>query len=402
MGPASSIPAKGTPIAALTLTLKIKPQRLDGTIQLIAGNSNSNYTTGESFFGVYINTSNQLVAQCGNNANRSVTTSALSVNTYYDVVVAITGLNTSTANTAQGNMNLTVNGSSVGDVTAQNHPFFSTFWDAFRYVGARGNTSEPFEGLIYEVGWTYDGNSHYWTAEASDRSNTGVAPVLTATTGAVDLNAISGNNFPTDGTAWVDSAGGADTTAPAWSSVPAVSASSDTGHTIAATLDEDCTLYGVRLASGAAQPTSAQIIAGTDSSDVAALETASGAATAATERTLVFSTGDVSTEYTYYFAAEDAAGNDSAVQTVTATTGAGSISVDGGTVTAGSAFTGTYSGIASLASPITFTDSQGNTLNVTINDAGGGVFNTATMPALPTSGSASSVLFGTLTVSGSP
>jgi hypothetical protein len=156
------------------------------------------------------------------------------------------------------------------------------------------------------------------------------------------------------------------------------------------------------LASGAAQPTSAQIIAGTDSSDVAALETASGAATAATERTLVFSTGDVSTEYTYYFAAEDAAGNDSAVQTVTATTGAGSISVDGGTVTAGSAFTGTYSGIASLASPITFTDSQGNTLNVTINDAGGGVFNTATMPALPTSGSASSVLFGTLTVSGSP
>jgi hypothetical protein len=97
----------------------------------------------------------------------------------------------------------------------------------------------------------------------------------------------------------------ADTTAPTFNAALVVTATSETGHTIASTLNETGTLYGVRLASGATAPSSAQVKAGQNNAGTAALEAASVAATAATNANLVFSTGAASTAYAYYIVAED-------------------------------------------------------------------------------------------------
>jgi hypothetical protein len=96
-----------------------------------------------------------------------------------------------------------------------------------------------------------------------------------------------------------------DTTAPTFNTAPAVTATSETGHTIASTLNETGTLYGVRLASGATAPSPAQVKAGQNNTGAAALEAVSVAATAATNANLVFSTGAASTAYAYYIVAED-------------------------------------------------------------------------------------------------
>jgi hypothetical protein len=103
----------------------------------------------------------------------------------------------------------------------------------------------------------------------------------------------------------IEQIAGADTTAPTFTTSPAVSATSETGHTIASTLNETGTLYGVRLASGATAPSSAQVKAGQNNTGAAALEAVSVAATAATNANLVFSTGAASTAYAYYIVAED-------------------------------------------------------------------------------------------------
>jgi hypothetical protein len=97
----------------------------------------------------------------------------------------------------------------------------------------------------------------------------------------------------------------ADTTAPTFNTAPAVTATSETGHTIASTLNESGTLYGVRLASGATAPSSAQVVAGQNNTGAAALEPVSVAATAATSADLTFSTGAASTAYDYYIVAQD-------------------------------------------------------------------------------------------------
>jgi hypothetical protein len=192
-----------------------------------------------------------------------------------------------------------------------------------------------------------------------------------------------------------------DTSAPVFSSGPTVTATSGSGHTLSQTMDEDCTLYAIRIASADTAPTSAQVKAGVDYAGATVLEYKDNvAALSGVSKDIVFSTGSVSTEYKYYVVAEDASANLSATPaTVTATTSAGSIAITGGTLTAGSAFAGTYSGIASLATPITLTDSGGNTLNVAIVDGGSGNF-TGTMPALPSSGSSSSLIFGNVTITG--
>lgn len=95
----------------------------------------------------------------------------------------------------------------------------------------------------------------------------------------------------------------ADTTAPTFTVAPAVTATTSSGHTISATLDEPGTLYGVRLANGAVAPNSAQVKAGQDSTGAAAPEAKSAAA--ANSADLVFSTGAASTAYDYYIVAED-------------------------------------------------------------------------------------------------
>ena len=101
------------------------------------------------------------------------------------------------------------------------------------------------------------------------------------------------------------STAGADTTAPVYESMPAVAETRDNGHTLAATLDEDGTIYAVRLPAGAATPTSAQVKAGQDSTGAAALEAVSVAASASTEAEMVFTTGSASTPYRYAVVAED-------------------------------------------------------------------------------------------------
>jgi len=95
----------------------------------------------------------------------------------------------------------------------------------------------------------------------------------------------------------------ADTTAPTFTSAPAVTNTTDSGHSIAATLNEAGTIYGVRLANGASAPSAAQVKAGQDSTGSAAPEAKSGAAS--NSATLVFSTGSANTPYDYYILAED-------------------------------------------------------------------------------------------------
>jgi hypothetical protein len=94
-----------------------------------------------------------------------------------------------------------------------------------------------------------------------------------------------------------------DTTAPTFTSAPAVTNTTDSGHSIAATLNEAGTIYGVRVADGATAPSAAQVKAGQDSTGSAALEAKSGAAS--NSATLVFSTGSAATPYDYYIVAED-------------------------------------------------------------------------------------------------
>jgi hypothetical protein len=120
----------------------------------------------------------------------------------------------------------------------------------------------------------------------------------------------------------------ADTTAPTFNTAPAVTDTSETGHTIASTLNEGGTLYGVRLASGATAPSSPQVVAGQNNTGAAALEAVSVAATAATIADLTFSTGAASTAYDYYMVAQDDEGTpnlQAAPTLVSATTAAAAV-----------------------------------------------------------------------------
>lgn len=189
----------------------------------------------------------------------------------------------------------------------------------------------------------------------------------------------------------------ADVDPPSFSVAPSAGSATGNGHTITATVDEGGSAYGVMLDSGAAAPSASQIKAGTDASDVAldsgrvaSTNTASGVSF-----DLVFDGGSVSTEYDYYVVAEDSSlniQNVGAANKVTATTTAGSFTIDGGQLQYGAAFTFTYTGMASVASPIVLgPDSQGNTLNIPVTDNGDGT-GYGTMPSLPSSGTANLIL----------
>ena len=116
---------------------------------------------------------------------------------------------------------------------------------------------------------------------------------------------VNSGTAPADGHIGVMSFEVADVTAPTFTVSPAVAATTDEGHTISATLDEAGTIYGVRLADGATAPTSAQVVAGTDASDVAAPEAKNVAVATGKSGSLVFSTASSSTAYDYYIVAED-------------------------------------------------------------------------------------------------
>lgn len=188
----------------------------------------------------------------------------------------------------------------------------------------------------------------------------------------------------------------ADTTAPTFTAGPNAGSATAVGHTISSSIDEAGTIYAIRLADGATPtPSSAQVKAGTDGNDtpLAASEKKSSAIGANTNLDLVFTGGAASTAYDYYVVAEDDSLNIQASPTlVEATTSAGSFSIDGGVLTYGAAFTFTYAGMASVASPITIgPDSQGNSLNVAITDNADGT-GSGTMPSLPSSGTSNLIL----------
>lgn len=188
-----------------------------------------------------------------------------------------------------------------------------------------------------------------------------------------------------------------DLTPPTFTAGPVAGNASAVGHTITGTIDKTGVIYAVRLASGAAAPTSAQVRDGQDSTGSPALESKNAVANANASTSLpAFVTGSPSTTYDYYVVAEDDAGvpnlQASPEPVISATTTSGSANIDGGVLTFGAAFTGTYTGMASIASPITIgPDSQGNTLNVTVVDGNDGTFS-GTMPSLPASGTASLIL----------
>lgn len=132
---------------------------------------------------------------------------------------------------------------------------------------------------------------------------TGVAP----SSGEISFTVEQGAGSTGGGylNAWYieEEAAASDTTPPTFDTAPNVTATTETGHSISATLNEAGTIYGVRLANGATAPSSAQVKAGQDSTGSAAPEAKSGAA--ANSATLVFSAGSASTAYDYYIVAED-------------------------------------------------------------------------------------------------
>lgn len=406
--PASRIPASAGGVAAFEINVKIKPQTINGTTQYIYAADNLNSLANGCFHLRIRDTDNKLVVHCGPGGSSIASDAALVAGTYYHVRVVAAGMNDTTTDTAQGTLELYINSVKQGStVTPVNTAFFEANEPIRAIIGHPWrNNNNLFLGLLYEMDWTYDGTTHAWSAAASNRTNTGVQPVFTATSGAIDLVAVSGSSWPTDGSAWTDSAAGADTDAPDWTIDPAVTATSDTGHTFAFTATDASSIigYGVRLVAGDTVPSAAQVIAGTDGDDNALAANAkwSGSMTSGVSKSATFTGGEVSTTYYYYFAVEDASGNKSVTKTVTATTGAGTISFDSDILVAGVSNGGSYTGIPSISTPITLTDSVGNTLNIAITDNGGGDFDTDdnSETALPTSGSKPGLLFGTVTITG--
>lgn len=252
----------------------------------------------------------------------------------------------------------------------------------------------------YITGSSLQGNGF----EAPEAGYTAISPAITNDAGAwYKLTADTSPGYKasftfaetTYGIAMeIAEAGGPDIDPPDFTSGPTVSATSSTGHSFTFTLNENCTVYAVRLDDGATSPSDAQIEAGTDASDVS-VESKSVSVSSGVEGTFTFSTGSLSTAYDYHFIAKDAAGNIRRVSPhIDATTAAGTFSITGGVLRFGAAFDFTYTGLASVASPITIgPDSQGNTMTVAVTDNGPSPnVGSGTMPSLPASGSASRIL----------
>jgi len=117
----------------------------------------------------------------------------------------------------------------------------------------------------------------------------------------------AGGNYPTLGGIMFDaSAPTPDTTPPSWIATwPQVDTETTDGATARAQIDEAGTAYYVVLTDGATAPSSAQVKAGTDASDAAALTNGSITLSASTEGTDAFSGLSAGTAYDVYFVAED-------------------------------------------------------------------------------------------------
>jgi hypothetical protein len=188
---------------------------------------------------------------------------------------------------------------------------FTGLDDALTYdlvIGAGGGASG-----VADTTWTADGRSFTTDAAATDGSAYGTLNSL-STDGSgnlvitgdgagsrLDIAAVSALHL----TATIP-----DTTLPAWVNPwPLVDSETSSGATARGQIDEDGTAYYVVLTDGAAPPSAAQVKAGTDASDVAALASGSIALSANVEGTEAFSGLGASTAYDVYFVAEDLATN---------------------------------------------------------------------------------------------
>jgi len=330
----------------------------------------------------------------GTNSRRVTGGTAITVGQVHVIRAVFSGLDTDAPGSGQGTVQLFLDTVLQGDAT----PHSGNLHTASRGINYIGNNSasNSFDGLIYSIDITGDSYDYQFDAETSSHAGGG-QPVLAS---SADTNNFTGNNFPTDGSAWVEEGG--DVTPPAYTVAPNITDTSSTGHTISQTLNEDGTVYGVRLASGATAPTPAQIKAGQDANGDPAPEARSVAATGAANCDLVFSTGTISTLYDYHVISEDNVPNLQTTPTVlSGTTGAVSLTVTGGVLRPGQAFQLTYAGIPDLNSPVTMEDSQGNTIDVAITDNGDGTAD-GVMPSFPNTGTQDSMLFGPVTVTGTP
>lgn len=169
------------------------------------------------------------------------------------------------------------------------------------FIGARGgsffdvtpastaNLSNDFE--------TDNTNSHLYGADTASIADNDEDFGFTLT--------LTGGTAPTNGHLGLMAFEIADVTPPTFDTVPAIDTTTDQGHTIDFTLNEGGTVYGVRIAQGGSAPTPAQVKAGTDGADAAALEVKSVVVAAGVENSFTFSTASASTVYDYYIVAED-------------------------------------------------------------------------------------------------
>jgi hypothetical protein len=401
-----------TPIGqtgTLDIYCNFKPKQINGTIQYLLVNDIGAALSNGSM-ALFINTSNQIVWQMGTNwvsDSTELIGPTLVQDTYYEVKIVITNIDT-VANNRTANAEMFVNNVSQGTINDQDSRPLNNASENLKYLGGKAQgaplvTVGQFVGYIYYAranGQTYD---YVWDAASANTGNTGLDPVM-PDTGIASNNfvGISDLDWPTDGTAWINDPLVGDTSPPGFTVSPAIVATTSGGHTIRSQINEDGTVYAVRLSNGAAAPSSAQVKAGNDSTDSAAPEAKSSAATTDTNVDLVFSTGNPSTPYDYYYVAEDDEGtpniqaSPTLIEGTTAVTSQ-AITITGGDLEAGNTEAGTYTNMTGVAATGTVTDSQGNQFSVTVTDGNDGTF-TAAVPALPTSGTSNLGLFGNVTL----
>jgi hypothetical protein len=396
-----------TPIpASLNITFEIDFKADDvSRNQILLGGQYSLYNNSHDVCQIGVDSAGKVYCRFGGTSSAK-SDSSISAGTYYRLKFVVTGLS-ATDDVQQGLATLYLDDVAQADTfVPKSNPFRSgNSEDKPNWLGSGGHLAEvknPFDGDIFRVRMTGDTYDYHWQPNSSDRTNTGAMPII--------VDTIAGNNFvgedgfATDGSDWIEDPSIGDDTPPNYTVVPAITATTSSGHTISATLDESGTVYAVRLDNGASAPTSEQVKAGTDAADVAlsADDKKTSAATAATNVDLVFTNGAASTSYDYYYTAEDDEGTPNlrasptlVEGTTSATTQA--ITITGGDLEAGNTEAGTYTNMTGVAATGTVTDSEGNQFSVTVTDGNDNTM-TVAVPALPTSGTSNLGLFGNVTL----
>jgi arylsulfatase A-like enzyme len=195
---------------------------------------------------------------------------------------------------------------------------FSGLDDALTYdliIGGAGGTGDATAGRADTL-WTVDGQSATTRAFETDGSAyVSFTGLSTDGSGNLVMTGTGTSDFDRPDIAVVSALhltaiDGTDATPPAWVATwPQVDGVTSSGATARGQIDEDGTAHFVVLADGATAPSAAQVKAGTDASDVAALASGSIGLSNNVEGTAAFSGLSASTAYDVYFVAEDLATN---------------------------------------------------------------------------------------------